>query len=63
MARRHEGSRIEQENLSFARRLLEKGSEFNKKILDREYEQHVRYVMTTQKIPCIKRYSLYRKSQ
>ena len=50
MVRKRQGDRIERENLAFAKRLLEKHSEFDKRVLDEEFEKNLKYKSNVQKV-------------
>jgi len=43
VARKKECERIERENMAFAKRLLEKQSEFSKQAMLNDFEKHIQY--------------------
>ena len=50
MVRKHQGERIERENLAMARRLLAKQSDFDRHGMEEEYSRHQRYKSLVQKM-------------
>ena len=49
--RKKETERIEKENHAFAKRLFDKNAVMNKKALDSEWREHVKYKKQIQKMP------------